>query len=88
MSGVVDPGTLLRERVVSGATEPVAKDVVALVHDAATRMREALAIAARLLDGGQLVVMANAVQVIDEVEVLLRADAEVWDAPVEIQQLK
>jgi hypothetical protein len=76
MSGVVDPGTLLRERVVSGATEPVAKDVVALVHDAATRMREALAIAARLLDGGQLVVMANAVQVIDEVEVLLRAQSE------------
>ena len=76
MSGVVDPGTLLKERVVRGATEPAAKDVVALVHDAATRMREALAIAARQFGGGQLVVMANAVQVIDDVEVLLKAESE------------
>ena len=76
MSGVVDSGTLLKERVVRGVTEPIAKDVIALVHDAATRMREALAIAARLIDGGQLVVMANAVQVIDEVEVLLKTQSE------------
>jgi hypothetical protein len=61
---------------VSGATEPAAQEVVALVHDAATRMREALAIAARLFGGGQLVVMANAVQVIDDVEVLLKAESE------------
>jgi hypothetical protein len=67
---------LLKERVVRGATEPAAQDVVATVHDAATRMREALSMAASLFDGGQLVVMANAVRVIDEVELLLKAESE------------
>jgi hypothetical protein len=59
------------------STEPAAQDVIALVHDAAMRMREALAMAATLfVDGEKLVVMANAVQVLDDVEVLLRAEGE------------